>query len=66
VDLRIGWQVTPALSLFARAKNVFDSRFATFGALGSPAAVLGPGFTDPRFEGPGAPRAAWVGLDLRH
>jgi hypothetical protein len=31
---------------------------------GNPQEVLGPAYTNNRFVGPGAPRAAWVGVKL--
>jgi hypothetical protein len=42
--------------------NLFDTEYSTFGLLGEADQVLGDEFDDPRFLGPGAPRAAWVGL----
>jgi iron complex outermembrane receptor protein len=65
LELRATWQITPVLAIFARVRNVFDARFATFGTLGDARPVLGPTFDDPRFVGPGAPRGGWAGLDLR-
>jgi outer membrane receptor protein involved in Fe transport len=65
-DLRASWDVSPAVSVFGRLSNLFDARYSTFGTLGAPSAVLGPTYTDPRFDGPGAPRAAWAGLALRY
>lgn len=65
LDLRAAWQLTPALTVFARARNVLDADFATFGALGDPS-LLGAGFDDQRFHGPGAPRGLWGGVDLRY
>lgn len=51
------------ISLFARVANVFDEDYETFGLLGEePGEVLLNDFDDPRFLGPGAPRAFWVGL----
>jgi hypothetical protein len=45
--------------------NLFDANYATFGVLGDATPVL-PATTDPRFIGPGAPRAAWVGVDVNY
>jgi hypothetical protein len=50
--------------LVARFTNVFNTEYATFGLLGEADDVLGDEFDDPRFESPGAPRAAWVGIEL--
>jgi iron complex outermembrane receptor protein len=66
VDLRASYDVAPPVSLFLKVSNVLDARYATFGALGDAATVLGPTFDNPRFDGPGAPRAAWAGLVLRY
>jgi outer membrane receptor protein involved in Fe transport len=50
--------------IVARLTNVFDTDYATFGLLGEGDEVLGDEFDDPRFLSPGAPRAAWVGVEL--
>lgn len=50
--------------LVARITNLFDAGYATFGLLGEADDVLGNEFDDPRFVSPGAPRAAWVGIEL--
>jgi iron complex outermembrane receptor protein len=65
VNLNADYAFARWLSGFVRVDNVFDAGYASFGVLGDPTAVF-PAFTDPRFRGPGAPRAAWVGVDLRH
>ncbi len=66
MNLRAAYQLARPLSVFLIVSNLFDAHYGTFGVLGDPTAVLGPGFTDPRFIGPGAPRAAWVGLDVNY
>jgi outer membrane receptor protein involved in Fe transport len=66
MNLRAAYQLARPLSLFAIVSNLFDAQYATFGVLGAPAPVLGPAFTDPRFAGPGAPRAGWVGVDVHY
>ncbi|HEX3693902.1 MAG TPA: TonB-dependent receptor [Polyangia bacterium] len=65
-NVRASVDVVTAVSIFVKVSNLTDAHYATFGALGSPSEVLGPTFSDPRFQTPGAPRAAWVGLDLRY
>jgi len=65
INLRAAWQLARPLSVFAIVSNVFDAHYATFGALGDPTQVL-PMYTDPRFIGPGAPRAAWIGVDVNY
>jgi iron complex outermembrane recepter protein len=64
-NLRADYVFTRWISAFVRVDNVFDAGYASFGVLGDPTAVF-PTFTDPRSQGPGAPRAGWVGLDLRY
>jgi outer membrane receptor protein involved in Fe transport len=65
VNLRGAYQVARPLSVFLIVSNLLDARYGTFGVIGDATPVL-PGFTDPRFVGPGAPRAAWVGLDVTY
>jgi len=65
LNLRAAWQLARPLSVFAIVSNVFDAHYATFGALGDPTPVF-PMYTDPRFVGPGAPRAAWLGVDVNY
>jgi outer membrane receptor protein involved in Fe transport len=64
VNARAAYQIAAPVSVWVLVNNLFDARYSTFGVLGNPTAVF-PSFDDPRFLGPGAPRAAWVGLDLR-
>jgi len=66
VNVRAAYRLARPLSLFAIVSNLFDAEYATFGVLGDAVPVLGPTFTDPRFAGPGAPRAAWVGVDVNY
>jgi outer membrane receptor protein involved in Fe transport len=52
-------------TIVGRVQNLFDADYATCGVLGD-AELLGEAFEDePRFASPGAPRAAWIGLDVR-
>jgi outer membrane cobalamin receptor len=64
-----GWrdrhQLTTRLALVGQVQNVFDAGYHTFGVLGE-ADLLGEAFEDEsRFQSPGAPRAGWVGLEVR-
>jgi outer membrane receptor for ferrienterochelin and colicin len=52
------------LALSARLSNLFDAEYSTFGLLGEADDVLGDDFEDVRFVSPGAPRAAWIGLEI--
>lgn len=63
MNLRANWMINAHASVFARADNVFDRRYVTFGTLGDPGEVL-PDLDDPRFLGPAAPRGAWIGFRL--
>lgn len=63
VNLRGQYRFTKHLTLFASIDNLFDSAYETFGVLGDPTEVF-PGFSDPRFLGAGAPRSAWLGLQI--
>jgi len=70
LNLTTTWQFAPGWELFAKLSNVFDRRYASAGALGENAfdgqgALLAPAdWRTEQFVGPGAPRAAWVGLRL--
>jgi outer membrane receptor protein involved in Fe transport len=48
--------------LFLNVDNLLDKEYETFGVLGDAEDVLGDGFDEPQFFGPGAPRAAWLGI----
>lgn len=47
-----------------RVTNLFNTDYAMFGLLGEADEVLGDEFDDARFLSPGAPRAAWVGIEV--
>jgi outer membrane receptor protein involved in Fe transport len=66
LNLRVAYRVARPATMFLLVSNVFDARYSTFGVLGNAAEVLGASFDSPRFLGPGAPRAAWVGVDLKY
>ncbi|HVV50689.1 MAG TPA: TonB-dependent receptor [Polyangia bacterium] len=65
VDARAEYRVGKPLSVFALVDNIFGAQYSTFGVLGDATDVF-PTYTDPRFLGPGAPRAAWGGVDVRY
>jgi outer membrane receptor protein involved in Fe transport len=60
-EIRLGDHAT----LFLNVDNLLDEEYATFGVFGDADDVLGDDFEDPRFLGPGAPRAAWAGVRLQ-
>jgi outer membrane receptor protein involved in Fe transport len=66
VNLRAAYQIARPVSVFAIVSNLFDANYGTFGVLGDATPVLGAGYGDPRFVGPGAPRAAWLGVDVNY
>jgi outer membrane receptor protein involved in Fe transport len=64
VNLGAGWQLGTRARLVGRVSNLFNAEYSSFGLFGEADEVLGDDFDDPRFESPGAPRAAWIGLEL--
>jgi outer membrane receptor protein involved in Fe transport len=66
VNARVGYQIAAPVAVFLLVNNLFDARYSTFGVLGDATDVLGASYDSPRFLGPGAPRAAWLEVDLRY
>jgi hypothetical protein len=66
VGARVGYQIVPQVGVVLLMNNVLDAHNSTFGVLGDATGVLGPSYDSRRFVGPGAPRAAWLELDLRY
>lgn len=62
VNLRAELRIGARTRLFANIDNLFDEEYETFGLFGEADEVLGDDFDDPSFVGPGAPRAAWIGV----
>jgi outer membrane receptor protein involved in Fe transport len=62
VSVRAEYRLGERARLFANIDNLFDAEYETFGLFGEADEVLGDDFDDPRFLGPGAPRAAWIGV----
>ena len=65
VNLRVNYAVRRRLSVFAMCDNVLNRRYATFGTFGEADEVLGDEFDNPRFATPAAPRAGWLGIEVR-
>ena len=63
INLRGRYMLWNNLSIFAKVNNLFNERYETFGLFGEANEVLGDDFEDSRFLSPGAPRAAWIGLE---
>ena len=71
VDLTTRWKLGTNLELFGKVSNLFDRQYASAGLLGENAfdasgAIQAPAdWRTEQFVGPGAPRAAWVGVRLQ-
>jgi outer membrane receptor protein involved in Fe transport len=69
-NLRASYQVSKTIQIYARADNIFDNRYATFGTFFDTGAVPhffangGAPFTDPRSLSPARPRAFYTGLKV--
>ena len=64
VDAQVRWRAARRATLVVQAINLFDAAYETFGGLGS-AELLGEAYEDDRrFLSPGAPRAAWIGVEI--
>ncbi len=62
-NLNAEFNLNEHVSVFGSVANVFDEEYETFGVIGEePGEVLLNDFEDPRFLGPGAPRAGWMGV----
>lgn len=68
VNLRGQYRLNDHLVFFATVNNLLDAEYETFGLIGEePGEVDLPAFSEfanPRFVGPGAPRAGFVGMKL--
>jgi outer membrane receptor protein involved in Fe transport len=64
VDARARQRITDSIALVADLQNLFNADYHTFGVLGE-AELLGDEFEgEHRFYSPGAPRGAWVGIEV--
>ncbi|MCC6164403.1 MAG: TonB-dependent receptor [Acidobacteria bacterium] len=64
VDAQARWKLGARVTLVGQVINMFDTDYATFGMLGE-ADVLEDAYEGrPRFLSPGAPRAAWFGVEV--
>jgi outer membrane receptor protein involved in Fe transport len=62
LNLRAEFRLNEHARVFLNLDNALDRKYETFGTLGDATGVLGPSYANPRFVGPGAPRAAWLGV----
>jgi len=63
-DAHARYRVTGSVSLLGQVTNLFDARYYTFGVLGD-GSLIDDDLDQTRFYSPGAPRAAWVGVEVR-
>jgi outer membrane receptor protein involved in Fe transport len=68
-NLHASYQVTRQIQLYARANNIFDNRYATYGTFFDTTALPnfangGAPFTDPRSLSPAQPRAIYAGMKV--
>jgi outer membrane receptor protein involved in Fe transport len=64
INLRGEYRIGERASVFLNFNNVLDTEHETFGLFGEADEVLGDAFEDSRFLSPGAPRAAWIGVNV--
>jgi len=62
LNLRAEYRLGAHVRVFANLDNLLDEEYESFGVLGDAQGVLGADFNEPEFLGPGAPRAAWIGV----
>lgn len=62
LNVRATYRLGARTSFVASIDNLLDEEYETFGVFGEADEVLGDDFEEPYFVGPGAPRAAWVGV----
>ena len=62
LNMRAEYRFNERASVFASIDNLLDEEYETFGLFGDADDVLGDEFDEPFFVGPGAPRAAWIGV----
>ena len=58
------YALSDRLRVFLKVSNLLDNEYETFGLFGDASDVLGNDFDDNRFLSPGAPRGAWLGIEL--
>jgi outer membrane receptor protein involved in Fe transport len=64
LNARVEYRLGEHARLFLNVDNLLDEEYATFGLFGEADDVLGDDFEEPEFVGPGAPRAAWIGVRI--
>jgi outer membrane receptor protein involved in Fe transport len=61
-NLHTSYQIDKTFQIYARADNIFDNRYASYGTFFDIGAIPSAGFTDPRSLSPARPRAFYAGL----
>jgi outer membrane receptor protein involved in Fe transport len=69
-NLHASYQIDKNFQIYARADNIFDNRYASYGTFFDTTALPnftngGAPFTDPRSLSPGRPRALYAGLKVK-
>ena len=64
VNLLAEYRLNEHFTVFGRFDNIFNRQYQSFGNFGDAQGVLGQAYNNPRFIGPGAPQAGWVGIKL--
>jgi iron complex outermembrane receptor protein len=63
-DAHVRYRLSERVSLLGQVTNLFDGQYSTFGVLGD-ASLIDEDFEQARFYSPGAPRAGWIGVEVR-
>ena len=63
-DAHARYRLSERVALIGQVMNLFDGQYSTFGVLGD-ASLIDDDFEQARFYSPGAPRAGWIGAEVR-
>jgi iron complex outermembrane recepter protein len=63
-DAHARYRLSERVSLVGQVTNLFDGQYSTFGVLGD-ASLIDDDFEQARFYSPGAPRAGWLGVEVK-
>ena len=58
------YRLSERVSLLGQVTNLFEGQYSTFGVLGD-ASLIDEDFEQARFYSPSAPRAAWLGVEVK-
>jgi len=66
VNAHASYSVNKHIEFFIKIDNLLDHEYESFGLYGQPDEAPGfENFSNPRFLGAGAPRGAWIGIELK-